>query len=144
MKASYFHSLRRPLARCAIAGLIQLLFLTQIWPAEAKGFMQWECGGSVGGPVTAIHLIHLPGGAGNKRLTLRFLPSDQNSHPVPAEAFRCLGKAPCERAIKAEIEFQYISDKKAAGTYHLEFSDGRNEEGTFAVRAHQKFHGVCI
>jgi hypothetical protein len=30
------------------------------------------------------------------------------------------------------------------GTYRIQFIDGDKDQGTFAVRAHQKFHGTCI
>jgi hypothetical protein len=129
---------------CAIACLRQSLAPAQTLAPEAKGFMQWECGGSIAGTMRAIHLAHLPGNARKETLILRYFSSKQNEHPVPAEAYRCFGPGPCEKAAKAEIDFQYLSDKRAAGTYRIQFNAGQKDEGTFAVRAHQKFHGVCI
>ena len=127
---------------CVMACLLEPRASGQAPPA--KGFMQWECGGSIAGTVTAIHLAHLPGKSREESLILRYFPAQQNEHPVPAEASRCSGPGRCEKAVKAEIDFQYVSDKRAAGSYRIQFSDGQKDDGTFAVSAHQKFHGTCI
>jgi hypothetical protein len=142
MKKSGSPSVGKIFALCTIVCLVGRLASAQT--PQAKGFMQWECGGSIAGTVTAIYLAHLPGKVRKESLVLRYLPSQQNGHAVPAEATRCFGRGQCEKAVKAEIDFQYFSDKRVVGTYRIQFIGGEKDEGKFAVKAHQKFHGTCI
>ena len=94
--------------------------------------------------VRTIHLSKIPGQAQKQWIVLRYSQSHQNEHPVIAEGLRCFTSNQCDKALRAEIEFQYFSEKKASGTYHIQFAEGHEYNGKFVVKARQKFHGVCI
>jgi hypothetical protein len=94
--------------------------------------------------VRMIHLSKIPGQAQKQWIVLRYSQSLQNEHPVVAEALRCFASNQCDKAVRAEIEFQSFSEKKASGTYHIQFAEGQEYNGRFVVKARQKFHGVCI
>jgi hypothetical protein len=107
--------------------------------------MERECGASgIARVVTAVHLNHLPNRPGSVSLILQFQASTPAENPVPADAFLCTAPHKCEGTDKASIEFRYLSEKAASGSYQIEFKDGRKEQGEFKVKAHQKFHGDCL
>jgi hypothetical protein len=136
-------SQRAAVVLCAMVHLVQLP-CTAKSAVPAKGYMEWHCGGPIAEVVRTIHLTKIPGEAQKQWIVLRYSQSHQNEHPVPAEALRCFAANRCDKALKAEIEFQYFSEQEAIGTYRIEYADGHECTGTFVVKSRQKFHGVCI
>ena len=92
--------------------------------------------------------IRLPGPSENGALLLHLFATPTKvltaNKPLSATATKCTDRDKCENA-QGTVEFSHLNlDKKATGTYTIEFSDGHEEEGAFSVaRRQQKKPFLC-
>ncbi len=121
------------LARCLYACLVTMAMMMPR-PAtalDASGSMEFVC-------IPPLGLdIHLEGYKHGETLLMHLWASPTSTlrtkKPLSATAIWCTAPDKCEPG-KATVAFKHLNlEKRASGTYELQFPDGRRDHGAFSV-----------
>jgi hypothetical protein len=130
-----FHDARTVLrSLCVFVGVAVFAPTVLAAPGVASGSMELVCIPPVG---MDMHLGGLPNN-GTLLLHLWAIFLVEKNKPLYATATWCAAPDKCESA-KGTVVFKRLKlEKKASGTYSIEFSDRHKEEGAFSVTRRQQ------